>query len=521
MVLAASARPNARRPATAGRPAATTGPRMPLLARLTLTLALTALAILTSPQAAAAAPTPAQAQADLDHLYSGLQAAHYDLFARRPRAEYDALHHELRQKLARPHTAVELRGVFQRFVAFGNVAHARIDPPLAEWEAHRAAGGTAFPLFLRVVGSRVFVEDDYSGVAGVAPGDEVLSIDGVPALAWIDRIRPLVSADNDYLAYTQMETQLPMLLWWHGSQMEQYDVEVAAPDGGRRLHVVPARSRSAFADAHSARPQRVEPDFNARIARTGDDGIGYLRPGPFYDNRPESTDPWDPTDFRHFIDDAFAGFIDTDAAAILIDLRNNPGGDNSFSDPMIAWFATAPFCFTNAFEIRVSQAAIESNAKRLASAGGNADSTSARLAAAYLGQPPGTRVSHAIPLTEPREGRRFTGAVYLLVNRHSYSNAVLVAAIAQDYKFATVLGEETADLASTYGAAEKFTLPETGVEVSFPKARILRPSGDTAPRGVIPDVAIPEPVGSGDEDVVLTAALRAVVERRPQKPDPS
>jgi hypothetical protein len=80
-------------------------------------------------------------------------------------------------------------------------------------------------------------------------------------------------------------------------------------------------------------------------------------------------------------------------------------------------------------------------------------------------------VRHAIPLVEPREGRRFTGAVCLLINRQSYSNAVLVAAIAQDYGFATVIGEETADLASTFGAAEKFTLPGTGIEVSFPKAR--------------------------------------------------
>jgi len=54
--------------------------------------------------------------------------------------------------------------------------------------------------------------------------------------------------------------------------------------------------------------------------------------------------------------------------------------------------------------------------------------------------------------------------------------------VQQDFGFGTVLAEETADLASTYRALEKFTLPGTGIEVGFPKARILRPSGDPSPR---------------------------------------
>jgi hypothetical protein len=77
------------------------------------------------------------------------------------------------------------------------------------------------------------------------------------------------------------------------------------------------------------------------------------------------------------------------------------------------------------------------------------------------------------------------------------------AAIAQDYGFGKLLGEETTDLASTYGALEKFTLPRTGIEVSFPKARILRPIGDPQARGVIPDIAISTPLTANRDDPVL------------------
>jgi len=239
-------------------------------------------------------------------------------------------------------------------------------------------------------------------------------------------------------------------------------------------------------------------------------GVAYLRPGPFYDNRPEAATPWDPTAFGAFIDAAFAKFIAEGARSVLIDLRDNPGGDNSFSDLMVAWFADKPFRFSPGFDIKVSEATVESNRKRLESIGGDQDSTSKQLAAAYAGKPIGSRVLFPIALVDPRKQGVFHGRVYLLVNRHSYSNTVLVAAIAQDYGFGTILGEETADLASTYGALEKFTLPRTGIEVSFPKARILRPSGDPQARGVVPDVAIPTPVVPGELDSVLEQALKAI-----------
>jgi hypothetical protein len=497
---------------------------MPSVLKRPLVFILLVLAMLPT---ACAAPLPlstdaplseAQARAELEHLYATLQASHYDLFARRPRAEYDTLYHQTWEGLDGPRHPDALRREFQGFVAYGNVAHARIDPPMAEWEAHRASGGPAFPLYLRVIDGRVFVQDDYSGVPGIALGDEVLSVNGAPALQWMNRIRILVSADNDYLAYTQMETQLPMLVWWYGDRALQYDIAIAKPAGQRRRLVLPARSRAEFEAVAVVRPSGFELDWNARTSRITDSGIGYLRPGPFYDNRPDASDPWDPTAFRTFIDEAFANFIDAGTKAVLIDLRNNPGGDNSFSDPMIAWFADKPFHFSSQFDILVSEAAIRSNAERLVAAGNDADTTSARLAAAYAEKPLGSRVHFPIPLVHPRNGTRYTKPVYLLINRHSYSNTVLVAAIAQDYGFATVLGEETADLASTYGAAEKFKLPTTGLEVSFPKARILRPDGDGRARGVIPDVAIQTPLLAMGADEVLVAALRILSEREPTGP---
>jgi len=453
-------------------------------------------------------------RADFDQLYRQLQAAHYDLYARRTRAEYDALFERMRAELDVPLRRDQVLLHFQRFVAFGRVAHARLDLPFERWASYREGGGTALPLALRINGDRAFVLQESGGSAGIAPGDQVLAVDGQPVLEWMQRLGELVSADTDYLLHAQMEGLLPQLGWLTLGEVDGVELTLAGVDGGTREAWLAARTRAEVTAVEAAAPALARTDMQARDARMLAHGIAYLRPGPFYDNRADAASPWDRSAYRTFIDQAFADFLAAGARDLLLDLRDNPGGDNSFSDLMLAWFADRPFRFSPAFDIRVSDATVASNQARLDSQPVDAGSASADLARLYAGQAPGNHVSYSIPLVPPREGDRFQGRVHVLVNRHTYSNAVGVASIVQDYGFGRVLGEETSDLASTLGAMEHFTLLHTGLSVGYPKARMLRPSGDARPRGVVPDVVLPRPVNDGSEDPVLQRAIEEVVRSR-------
>ncbi len=451
---------------------------------------------------------PEMVRADLDELYSSLEAAHVDLFARTPRAEQERVLAQLRSGVDRPMSAAEVHVVFQRFVAAGKIAHARVDFPIEEWERYRAVGGSAVPLALRVDGERVSVLH-VVGADDIEIGDVVVAVDELEVFAWLGRLRAHVSADNDLLAYTQLEHRLPLLTWVEFGEIDGVWLEVER-QGQRRRVRVPAITREVYAERVATVPPGFELDPNLREARMIEPAIAYLRPGPFYDNRPDAANPWDPSAFVAFVDRAFEEFLEAEAPSLIVDLRSNPGGDNSFSDPLVAWIATEPFRFASSFRVKSSEAARRSNARRLAQGAADDDSIGARFERSYAATPVGELFDFEIAVVPPRPGRRFEGKVFMLVDRHSYSNAVTVAALAQDYGFATILGEETADLASTHGAMETFTLPRTGVEVGFPKALIVRPSGDTTARGVVPDVAIAAPVGRVDSDVVLARAIEIV-----------
>jgi hypothetical protein len=461
--------------------------------------------------AALSVHSAADIRADLRELYSTLQRAHFDLYAHRSRAEYDRLLSRMLTEIRAPESTGQTAIRFQRFVAFGRVAHARIDAARDEYLRYRDGGGKVFPLTLAFRGSRAYVVENRSRVAGVSEGAELLSLDRRSMRSWFERLGPHLSADTPYMTGSLLEFSFPRLLWQEARERETFSISVRDGRATRR-YTIPARSWADIqASPPAAAPLVLDPD--TRSARMMDGHVAYLRPGPFYNNAADATDPYDTTAFQSFIDKSFGSFLEQRADALLIDLRDNPGGDNSFSDLMVAWFADRPFVFASAFRIRVSAEAVASNAKRLAAASQPDGGVSRRLAQAYAGVRPGDVIDFGIATAQPRAEPRFHGRVYLLVNKASYSNTVFVAALVQDYGFGTILGEETSDLASTYGAMETFTLPRTGIVVGFPKAQIVRPNGDATTRGVVPDISIATPVIQSADDPVLERALAIVRER--------
>jgi hypothetical protein len=189
-----------------------------------------------------------------------------------------------------------------------------------------------------------------------------------------------------------------------------------------------------------------------------------------------------------------------------VDLRGNPGGDNLFSDVLVSWIAARPFRFASSFKVKISVESIAANDARIAHDAAAAGPISQQYAKLYASARIGDIVDFDIPLAHPRPEQRFDGQVFVLVDRQSYSNAVAVAALIQDYGFGVILGEPTSDMATTYGAMERFRLPHTGLLVGYPKARIVRPSGDPSAQGVTPNIAIAIPVVQDPSDPVLAQA---------------
>lgn len=209
--------------------------------------------------------------------------------------------------------------------------------------------------------------------------------------------------------------------------------------------------------------------------------------------------------FRQFIDGAFGKIRSANAQVLIIDVRDNPGGDNSFSDLMVAWFANRPFRFSDSFSIKASSEIREQYRNQAAESSDDTDIVS-QMYHAMKDKKDGEIVPFELPRIPPRPDR-FEGKVFVLVNRHSYSNAASLAGMVQDYGFAKIIGEETADLPTSYASSAQFALPSSGLAVTYPKGYFIRPSGDQSLRGVIPDIPIAPAVFVEGHEAVLRAAV--------------
>lgn len=451
----------------------------------------------------------AQIQSDFEALYSGLKSAHVDLYAHRSKTEYDAFFKDILTELDRPLPHFDVQTIFQRFAAYGNVGHARIDFPNAIYDAYREGGGKSFPVYFAFREGRAFVSENYSGVETLKAGMEVLSINDMAIDPFLKSLEQHISADTRYMAHSLLVFTLPQYIWLEYGEIENFDLEARTPNGNTTHIVIPSRTRADIELSQENKPKSFSLSYHERVSKILGDDIAYLRPGPFYNF--ENTDAlWNVETFSSFIDESFESYLDAGAKSLIIDLRLNPGGDNSFSDVMIAWFADEPFRFSSEFLVLSSPEAKAANQARLDSSPEAVEGVSGQYALEYERTPFGQNFDFEISLAQPRDGRRFDGEVFVLIDQNSYSNAVNVAALIQDYDMGTIMGEKTSDMATTYGAMETFTLPETGISVGFPKAQIIRPSGDRKVDGVTPDIQINSPILPTQKDVILERALTII-----------
>jgi len=454
--------------------------------------------------------TPEQIRADFDSLYEGLQSANVDLYAFTPRSDFETRHKELRDSFDEPMTRFDAEMAFQPFVALAHQAHTRIESDYSGYRAYRAAGGAGFPLGIAVEDDRMVVTDNYSGVPEIRRGDIIQAIDGIPVSDLLPRLISHISAESPKFAYVLLENYMPLVVWLELGSADAYAVAVEHENGSSRTYEISAASDAEQDSDETEKPFSLE----GRDARMLTATVAYLRPGPFYNTDPDANSE-DNTEFVKFVDTSFRTFIGKQATQLILDLRDNSGGNNSFSDPIIAWFADRPFRFSSNFRVRVSPQSTAANQARLDASPNDSGSISHLYARLYASTEDGETVLFPIPEVEPRSRPKFEGEVYVLVNRYSFSNAVTTAALIQDYGFGVIMGEQTVDMATTYGAMERFTLPETGIVVAYPKALIVRPSGNDKAHPVSPDVELPSPTIRGATDVMLEAALGHIESEAP------
>ena len=95
---------------------------------------------------------------------------------------------------------------------------------------------------------------------------------------------------------------------------------------------------------------------------------------------------------------------------------------------------------------------------------------------------------------QPRldDPRRFTGSTYLLAGGRSYSSAILLSNVMQDFGFGKVVGAAGQARTRQSGGTQTAVLPNSGLVLGVPRLLFQRPSGAARPVLLQPDIVLPD-----------------------------
>lgn len=411
-------------------------------------------------------------RADLDAWMRGMAALNPDLSVR---TDFDGMNRELeavRAAITAPMSRREAWLLLARINPHLRDGHSGVLIPAGLLAAHLAQGGRLAPVEFRF---------DANGVARViaaptqapAGGDRIVAINGVPVADIVAHFLARVPGDTEGFRRAYLSRRFAALYWFAYGDTGDYDITFADATGCEHTARVPGVTQAPASLQLEPNPAEL---FQHRII--GAD-IGYFRVATFdYEQR------------EALAAEAIAAFDDFKASnvrAVIIDVRDNSGGDDPlWQQSLMNNITTTPYAQLSRYALRVTER--------------NADPGD------VIGSVQRSEYTRRFTPDAENE-RRFAGLVYVLAGPFSYSATIQFLVAAQDFRIARIAGEETAALSCQTGQVNTVPMPATGLRAFTPIIAYVRPSGAGCERGVIPDVAV------AIDEVNPDRTLAALVER--------
>lgn len=323
-------------------------------------------------------------------------------------------------------------------------------------QAHLAAGGGFFPYEVRISPEgQLFIRAELGGKASALAGARIEQLNGVPANQIVQELLQLVHGDTGAFRIEILSRRFWFYYWkTYGAPASHTLVR-----DGKQINLSASRARPEWLVGSDA----ADFDRVYRFELLGQN-TALMTINQF---------SWpDKKKFHAFTADAFARMRAAGVTNLLIDVRENGGGDDDmWKEGVLPYIATRPYRHASTYIKKV----IPGRASATEKVGEVVN---------------GTLESWEQP--QPDNPLLFKGRVYVLVGGMTYSSAVLFSNVMQDFGFGQLVGARGYARARQSGGIQVRTLPNTKLEIVVPRFVLDRPSGARTPELVTPDIVLPD-----------------------------
>jgi hypothetical protein len=471
-----------------------------------------------TPEEIAQLHQPDALRADLDAIVALHERTNPNPYLRVSKESILALVERLKASIDRPMTRREFLPIVMEMQAGYRSDHYGQGVPNEELDAAFANGERLLPFRAAPEGDGLVVVAVTESERAIEPGDWIVRIGTVPAAEHLARLRALQPGESERWRDVCVREYFRVNSWVVGITLPT-EVELIRPDGSRHVVTVEGVGDGARKTERTAAGNAPPTTPAAPRGETLVDSPPFrcmLLPSEPPDAAPTALIDFPTMDgtlggqWDKFLDEAIAAANARGAAGLIVDIRQNGGGDSTLGEVFLARVTDEPYRMAARIVWRRSA---------------ESDELFRMMAkpmwrwltiALPLFMPEYTKLKRGEDLTyefEATSRRRvepgFDGPTVLLIGEGTYSSAMMFADAARTYDLMLTIGQPTGGVPNALGDIGPFQLPNSGIVVNFSQKLFIRASGDESDLGPVrPHIEV-APVAGRD-----AALERATVEIR-------
>ncbi|GHM98938.1 hypothetical protein WSM22_04280 [Cytophagales bacterium WSM2-2] len=436
---------------------------------------------------------------DLNYLFASLESIHPNLYAYANRSDIANEIRELEKELNSPMTRIEFARKVIPIVTKFKDAHTSLVFPTEERNDYFKNGGKIFPFDVVQINGQLLIKTNYSEDKTLLPGLKIISINNRTVGEVLNQLRQYVSAELDFYRDVRVQEAFKRLLWFVTGMEGDYDIQIDN-HGKIENHFVKGiklKELEALQMEYGIQ-QKIKPFSFYKLDGTQAGVIDFRQMTNL-------------KKFELFLDSVFLVAKKDHLQQMVIDIRDNGGGNSRLGDALFNYITDKPYLQAVRMEIKTSKQLKKNTRKSYVKwymypvyplfyfAG--------KQARASLFKKNGSvTVFESIKPTVPKKAlNKFPGKTYLLTSHYTFSSANMLSDTYKCYQMGTVVGEETGGVLSPYGDLIAIRLPNTHLDAFCSHKKFVHPCADNEVHGVKPDVALKptvEDVQNG-RDVVM------------------
>jgi len=384
---------------------------------------------------------------DFKYLCSSMKNDHPDLFAYLPESEYQKSKMQVFNSIQDSMSVEKFYLLIAPFVASLKNGHMNVSIPIISRIQFLNNGGLAFPLKVNIADDRLFVSVDLSKEQNVPVNAELLSINGIPSSEILKQMFGLMGAEiNNEIKYSQISSYFSTLLWYIYHFENDYQLVILENDNKKDIHLQGITQKQYTEMMNNKKTfQNNQNPYNFRIDSLKN--AAYLKIQSFADADKLS----------EFLKTSYQQLQSNHIDSLIIDVRDNGGGNSSSLDSLMNYLTDKPYKQYNKIFLKVSEDVKNVYKER------HPDTYNE-----IKNLPNGQIYNFDNPFTEPKKQcMTYSGKIIVYVNDKTFSGASTFASLIDCLQIGTIIGH-TGSPKIYCADFLKLKLPDTKIDYTVP-----------------------------------------------------